>query len=856
MSRMPLDIPAALPASTSPRQGWLAAVVCSMERSRRLQDTIAAVVFAALPFIVYWSLWGTTHRQTLGMDYPDFQPGQQLLFLQHLRDGYYPLWAPGDSGGVPFAAYFLTQQYSPLTWLLASLDATYKGLQLELLTLQRLVLLGMSGFFVYLTVRRLNLGALAGIVAGAVFIFNFRMLDGFRYGSGLDTAVWLPVLIFLADCMVERPGLRLLLLYAFAQHMLVITGHTQNAFYAICFVNAWFILRLWLLRPCRRWLAARAGCMAGAQALGLGLSAAMLIPVIAEMVPLWTNRTHGGAAYYYEVHLTWTDLLCNVFFPWLADVHSGFYWSQFGWVMLTAAVAMFVFHRAHLAAHNRRLLVFLLAVLAFCLLYSLGPLTPVAPMVNAIVPGLKTFRGPGRVMVVGTYAAAILAAMAVERLLTDPSFWKTFRRVGLVLGLAYLAAGAALLAAWAGGAVHWGEVVNYARQLHLLLLGDITENSPACIQSQPRMIPFMAVVILAVAGISIAATWLCHARRLSRAGLVIAIGLAALVETSLYHRQGTYTIPGRCYTPRSAKFREVDVYHTRIFPRQTLFAYSKKNLVKSNHEPGRFRLRLDLPGPICEFLTAGGRPAWRIYYQNVRGHEIPRAYVTPHVQLVAGDHLTAVSQLNPYQASVLDVSDPANAGVAADATLASLARVTTDNEQVDWRSRFERLNAGVRIEQYTPNKAVFVVQTTDGGLFNYNDTYLKGWHAVLDGREVPIYRVNHLFKGVVLPPGRHRIAFTYDPPSFRVALPIALAAACAWLTLVGMSFVPGRKWKCSAALAVLILAAAIPSAVHLYHRAYDMAYRDGLINYDPTAPRPYAPDYDEYLWNVQRNPET
>ena len=831
-----------------------------MAQARWLQDAIAAVVFAALPFIVYWSLWGTANRQTLGMDYPDFQPGQQLLFLQYLRDGYYPLWAPGDAGGVPFAAYFLAQQYSPLTWLLASLDATYQGLQLELLTLQRLVLLGMSGFFVYLTVRRLNLGALAGIAAGAVFMLNFRMLDGFRYGSGLDTTVWLPVLIFLADCMVERPRLRFLLLYAIAQHMLVIAGHTQKAFYAICFANAWFLLRLWLLRPqippgtWRRWLAARAGCMAGAQVLGLGLSAAMLIPVVAEMVPLWTNRTHGGAAYYYEVHLTWTDLLCNVLFPWLADIHSGFYWSQFGWIMLTAAIAMFVFHRATLAGHDRRLLAFLLAVLGFCLLYSLGPLTPVGPIVNAMVPGLKTFRGPGRIMVVGTFAAAILAAFTVDRLLTDPSFWKTFKRAALALSLVYLAAGAALLAAWAVGAVHLGEVVNYARQLHVPLLGDITENAPARIQSQTGMMPLMAIIILATAAVSIAAILFCHARRLSKVGLVIAIGLAALVETGLYHRQGTYTIPGRYYTPRAAKFREVDVYHSRIFPKQTFFAYSKKNLVKSNHEPGQLRMRLDLPGPICEFLTAGGPPAWRIYYQNVRGHEIPRAYVTPHVQLVAGDHLTAIRQLDPYRASVLDVSDPANAGAAADATLVNLARVPSDNEQVDWRNQFERLNTDVSVEQYTPNKAVFVVQTADGGLFNYNDTWFKGWHAVLDGQEVPIYRVNHLFKGVVLPPGKHRIAFTYDPPSFRVALPIALAAGCVWLALAGLSLVPGKKRKWNAALlVVLILAAAIPSAVHIYNRVYTMAYRDGLINYDPAAPRPYAPDYDEYLWNTQAN---
>ena len=43
------------------------------------------------------------------------------------------------------------------------------------------------------------------------------------------------------------------------------------------------------------------------------------------------------------------------------------------------------------------------------------------------------------------------------------------------------------------------------------------------------------------------------------------------------------------------------------------------------------------------------------------------------------------------------------------------------------------------------------------------DNYYQGWVARIGGEEVPILRVNHTMRGVVLPAGDHEVVFTYEP---------------------------------------------------------------------------------------------
>ena len=49
------------------------------------------------------------------------------------------------------------------------------------------------------------------------------------------------------------------------------------------------------------------------------------------------------------------------------------------------------------------------------------------------------------------------------------------------------------------------------------------------------------------------------------------------------------------------------------------------------------------------------------------------------------------------------------------------------------------------------------------GFLVLSDSYFPGWQATVDEQPVPIFATNHLFRGVLVPPGRHRIRFVYHP---------------------------------------------------------------------------------------------
>ncbi|MFB3906442.1 MAG: YfhO family protein [Acidobacteriota bacterium] len=63
------------------------------------------------------------------------------------------------------------------------------------------------------------------------------------------------------------------------------------------------------------------------------------------------------------------------------------------------------------------------------------------------------------------------------------------------------------------------------------------------------------------------------------------------------------------------------------------------------------------------------------------------------------------------------------------------------------------------------------------------DSYYPGWRVWVDGRECKIEMVNWAFRGVIVPPGPHRVTFRYDPRSFRLGLALTLATMAAWVAV-------------------------------------------------------------------------
>lgn len=99
----------------------------------------------------------------------------------------------------------------------------------------------------------------------------------------------------------------------------------------------------------------------------------------------------------------------------------------------------------------------------------------------------------------------------------------------------------------------------------------------------------------------------------------------------------------------------------------------------------------------------------------------------------------------------------------------------------------------VRVESYAPGEIVLRATPRRARLAVVGESWAPHWRATVDGQPAPIYRVNYVLQGVVVPPGEHTIRFVYDPPSFRWGVGISLAALAAWLGLVAWGVIRWRR---------------------------------------------------------------
>jgi hypothetical protein len=83
------------------------------------------------------------------------------------------------------------------------------------------------------------------------------------------------------------------------------------------------------------------------------------------------------------------------------------------------------------------------------------------------------------------------------------------------------------------------------------------------------------------------------------------------------------------------------------------------------------------------------------------------------------------------------------------------------------------------------------VQCSKGGVLVLADRWAPGWHVTVDGNPAHGFAVDHLFRGVVVESGSHRVTWHYDPPGFWLGVWLSgmgfFIIACTWiLDLLGI----------------------------------------------------------------------
>ncbi len=102
--------------------------------------------------------------------------------------------------------------------------------------------------------------------------------------------------------------------------------------------------------------------------------------------------------------------------------------------------------------------------------------------------------------------------------------------------------------------------------------------------------------------------------------------------------------------------------------------------------------------------------------------------------------------------------------------IALLREIDTKAQATLNSGEFGTVSAGagqVTLTSNSPNELKYQASMTQGGLAVFSEIhYPKGWTATIDGKEVPILRVDYLLRGLEIPAGDHEVVFTFAPSSY------------------------------------------------------------------------------------------
>jgi hypothetical protein len=91
------------------------------------------------------------------------------------------------------------------------------------------------------------------------------------------------------------------------------------------------------------------------------------------------------------------------------------------------------------------------------------------------------------------------------------------------------------------------------------------------------------------------------------------------------------------------------------------------------------------------------------------------------------------------------------------------------------------------------DRELWDVDAPTGGFLRVGSRWDEGWTATVDGRTVPVYRADGIFRGVVVPPGHHLVRFSYRNPGEMRGRTAALVAA---VVLIGLLVPwPGKRGR-------------------------------------------------------------
>ena len=729
----------------------------------------------------------------------------QYFYWRHfgfkaLAGGELPLWNQFIFSGTPYVAGIQSALFYPLNLIHLVFETAFA------INLSIALHCFLASLFTYCLARYLGLAPSPSFLSALTYAYGAPFFFHIYAGhlSNLSTMAWLPLLFLSIEAFRRTDKIKFALLGGFVLSLEVFAGHPQYFFYSLIAVSLYFILSLLIVKEFTR-LPKLMGGYVLFIAAGLTLAAVQLAPAL----ELTANSMRESLTYeWVSVFSFPPENLITLLVPdFFGDFVSNPYWGKnylwemsvyLGVIPAVSAIAAVLFVRAHSVK------VFSVIALV-ALLLAFGKHTPLLKILYHAAPGFNLFRGLSKFVFIFAFATSILAGYGFAWLAMQMESRNARIRsvvcvaVGgaaalLLVGLALQSLGQAIWHAMIGGLQFSQERYSPLPPL----TGKVVSNAMASAFGSAVKTSLM---LFGFAGCLFLNRCKAFSWKFARVPII------ALAVIDLWHFGFRYLPtfdPSRLSMDSDLRlFFYSDEEPFRIAT--PIFSLSNVGMldgienvggydaivVKQYNEFVNFAQGIPVEEPNFVMVIRQWAPLLRLlnvrYYvldpttrldtsglqrvfENARynvyrdTHALPRSFIVHDVR-------TMKTREAIFQA----LSNPA----FNPATTAFLDEALND------APKDSKVQSPVpRIVARSLNTVVMDAQLSASGLLVLADAYYPGWKAYVDGRESNIYRVNHVMRGVLIPPGRHRVEFRYEPFSLKLGAAISLAAVLAlagWL---------------------------------------------------------------------------
>jgi hypothetical protein len=668
-----------------------------------------------------------------------------------------PLWNPYNFAGTPLLANFQSGAFYPLNLLFAILPFSFAWSLL--IFLQPLL----AGIFLFFYLLNLKLNKAASFLGALTFSFCGFSIAWLEWGTILNTALWLPLILLVIDKIVQNSEVKIqksklawyfILVFAFVAAFFA--GHLQTFFYLSVFAALYFLVRWFQYGRKIKILGSFFVCFC----LFLIFILPQLLPTL-QFIALSARNVDLAGWEQAGWFIPWQNLIQFIapdFFGNPATLNYYGIWNYGEFIGYIGIVPLIMALFALFFRRDKKTFLFGTAFF-LSLIFALPTIFAKIPF-KFDLPFLSTAQ-PTRLLFITDFSLSVLAAFGLDRFINA----QNKKPIAIVLGLF----GIIFVGLWSFVLIFHGQ---------LLLAKDLVVAKQNLIF--PTILFIVASLILFIAILS--------SRKkltLTLVGLLILMTIVDLfrfgwkfepftseqylfpstsVTTFLQNQPGIFRVmatDSEILPPNFSimyKLQTLDGYDPLYLQRfGELMAASARGVPNIN-PPFGFNRIITPQDPLSRTTDLLGIK-YVLSLEDLKNSKLKEVDTDGIVKVYENE----MAMPRTFFVNTTFLADSKQQAINAmfDLNFPLNKRAIIENVQNAklFKSNWDLGDA--QIVSYQANNVVIKINNPGEGFLVLTDSFYPNWHATIDGHETPIYLTDYNFRGIITPKGKHTIDF-YD----------------------------------------------------------------------------------------------